>query len=307
MNLPTHADPIGALDGQTPLISARQLRLVQAGADIEASPGQLAFSTRIWAQLSLPYRNPGDVPRWTRQNNAIRMTLTPGPAGYPYGVLPRYLLTWMTTEAVRTGARELDAGPSLAGFLKGLGLDGSGATARRVTDQLHRLATASINIEDIRDNGESWSISGANFHVASRYSFTFSKDRSDQQDERGVVLSEELFNSILASPVPLRAEALRALSGSPMRLDLYTWLAYRMSTLRRPTTVSWGQLGAQFGAEYAKRRQFKAAFLRNLEQVRIIYPQARISVLEAGLRLTPSATHVVRQASSRRSSIPKAS
>lgn len=289
---------LSPLSIQEPLISSRALRLVEASTQIESRPSSLAFSTRIWAQLSLPYRKPADsLPRWSRQNGSITMSLTPGTPGYPYGVIPRYLLTWMTTEAIRTGSRELSAGPSLAKFLRGLGLDGSGATARRVSTQLHRLASASINIEDTRDQGESWSISGANFHITSRYAFTFSKANTEDPPAQ-IVLSEDFFASVMQSPVPLHAEALKALSGSPMRLDMYAWLTYRMAGLSQPTTVTWGQLEAQFGAEYRHRRQFKAAFLKNLEQVRIIYPQAKLTILGSGLRLNPSAPHVSRRQAS---------
>lgn len=43
---------------------------------------------------------------------------------------------------------------------------------------------------------------------------------------------------------------LRALR-SPLALDIYCWLTYRASYLRRPTEIPWTALALQFGAGYA--------------------------------------------------------
>jgi hypothetical protein len=69
-------------------------------------------------QVTLPHRNPGDVPAWSRSNGSLTMTVRPGwdhekqkTLGYPYGSIPRLLLFWLTAEAVRT-AVALSARPS---------------------------------------------------------------------------------------------------------------------------------------------------------------------------------------------------
>ena len=286
-----------ALQGS--VISERQIRLVTLAAEVETTgePPGGHYASRIMAQLSLPYRDPGDVPAWSRRNNAITLTISPGlvPAqdgsrvrGYPYGVIPRYLLTWMTTEAVRTRNRQLCMGDSLGRFLNTLGMNSSGASGRRVLDQLHRLAVASLNVEDARRGEGRWDVAGANFPIASRYDLWFRTGQTPAPDRilgSTLILSEEFYADAVASPVRLRPDVLRALSGSPMRLDMYTWLVYRLRSLGRPSTVSWTQLAEQFGAEYALRRQFKAAFLRNLNEVRLFLPANSFTVLEAGIRL----------------------
>lgn len=278
---------------QEPLLSARQLRMVDAGEQIERYGGELAFSTRIWAQLSLPYRDPGDLPRWRRRNGSITVTITPGSAGYPYGVIARYLLLWISTEAVRTQSRHLDPGATLKAFLRALGQNSSGASARRVIDQLHRLASCSINIEDTRETATSRQITGANLHVASNYVLAFPK-RQDKDATASILLSQEYFEDVISSPVPVYAEAIKALSGSALRLDLYTWLCYRLSLLAKPVTVTWTQLEGQFGAQYRQTRQFKAKLREALDAVKVVYPRARVAVTAAGLRLHPSPTHVSR-------------
>ena len=90
--------------------------------------------------------------------------------------------------------------------------------------------------------------------------------------------------------------ALKALKRSPMALDIYCWLTYRMSYLKRPTQIPWGALQAQFGADYADtpqgRQGFKRGFFRALRSVLTVYP-AKVEEGTQGLKLHPSKTHVL--------------
>jgi hypothetical protein len=92
--------------------------------------------------------------------------------------------------------------------------------------------------------------------------------------------------------VPIDIRALRALRRSPMALDIYCWLTYRMSYLRKPTLIPWFALEAQFGADYSRTRAFREAFLEHLKSVLVIYPGAKVEPLPDGLELRPSPTHV---------------
>ena len=82
--------------------------------------------------------------------------------------------------------------------------------------------------------------------------------------------------------------------GSPLALDLYTWLTHRMSYLRRPTLVPWKGLQAQLGADYARPRDFRRIALARLEDVVGAYPELRIRGEKEGVRLYPSPPHVTR-------------
>ena len=87
----------------------------------------------------------------------------------PYGNLPRLLLAWVCTEAVRTGSRELVLGKSLSKFMRTLGIYNSGGKPQtRLRNQMKRLfgCTVSMIYEDehgeqflssvIADRGEFW-------------------------------------------------------------------------------------------------------------------------------------------------------
>ena len=58
----------------------------------------------------------------------------------PFGNLPRLILAWLCTEAVRTQSRVIVLGTSMAKFLKTLGVyTTSGETQTRLRNQMKRL------------------------------------------------------------------------------------------------------------------------------------------------------------------------
>jgi hypothetical protein len=141
-------------------VTRSQQKLIDVAADIamNADDAEPAFMARELVQCTLPHTNPGNVPLWRRKNGNLTLAIQPGydlktgePVGYPYGTIPRLLLFWMTTEAVRTKNRRLQLGHSLSNFMRELGLIPSSAgagkrsDARRLQTQMRRLLEARIS------------------------------------------------------------------------------------------------------------------------------------------------------------------
>ena len=101
--------------------------------------------------------------------------------------------------------------------------------------------------------------------------------------------------------MPIDLRALKALKGSPLALDIYAWLTYRMNYLREPCLIPWEALQTQFGADYGRLRDFKRKFFRHLGDVLQVYPAVRFCEQSGGLLLRPSPTHLPRAPSTRRS------
>ena len=110
-----------------------ELDRLRAAAEIwDQDLPEVGYLARLFTQTSLPYRDPGDVPAWGRRNGSLSLVVQPGmridqsgkpvSIGYPYGTIPRLLLTWLSTEAVRTQSAELSLGSSLAEFMRSLEL-----------------------------------------------------------------------------------------------------------------------------------------------------------------------------------------
>ncbi len=290
------------------VITGKQLELLRAAVEIEQADakqaGAVGYSARLWAQMALPYRDPGQIPAWIRRNGKLTLKLTPGlvelPGGevtvaYPFGVVPRLLMVWMATEAVRLRDRELVLGPTLSAFMRDLGLTRNGQTISRLRIQVQRLAHASVQVMDQREQ----STRTESFHFASATDLWLTP--KDGQGEAlwpsTITLSHEFFESIVHAPVPvdLRAlTALRAHGGGGLPIDMYTWLAHRMSYLQRSTLVPWAGLAAQFGSQYSpgSQRFFKRDLLKTLPKVLAVYPTAKVTSTADGLLLSPSPTPV---------------
>jgi hypothetical protein len=117
-----------------------KLRLIETAAGIRTEPENVewAFMARQLVQCTLPHRNPGNVPVWSRSNGNLTLGIRPGYElktgkcfGFPYGSVPRLLLFWMVTEAKRTGTRRLELGHSLADFMHLVGLNPDNGSGKR--------------------------------------------------------------------------------------------------------------------------------------------------------------------------------
>ena len=116
----------------------------------EADP-DLGFMARMMALCSLPRTNPGNRIRYTRQNGPYTLYMTAGGGNkLPFGNLPRLLLAWLSTEAVRTQSRVLILGSSLSGFMRKLGMGDDSGSPRgdrtRLRNQMRRLFNAHVQL-----------------------------------------------------------------------------------------------------------------------------------------------------------------
>jgi len=109
-----------------------------------------------------------------------------------------------------------------------------------------------------------------------------------------IVLGQSFFTEVTRSAVPIDLRALDRLKASPFAMHLCTWLTYRMSYLKKTTMIPWESLQAQFGAIYARPRDFRRKAFTQLEEVIRVYPTLRVSQTDTGLRLHPSPPHVQR-------------
>lgn len=300
---PVPGDDTGILSS---LLTSAQLKALNAGLLISEHPDTDELSLAPWflASLSLPYRDPGtELNAWVRQNGNLKITVTPhienGESRFPYGVIPRLLLTWLTTEAARTRSPEIQIAKSLNAFMQKAGIGRGGNQRRAVLDQMQRLFNATIRIESVekvtRDGEELTHKVTRNFQVAEQHELWLKENRGVVESiEWGstVALSPRFYESIKEHSFPVYTEALRALGNSPLRLDIYLFMVNRLYRLKRSTRISWDQLNAQFGGNYKEIRKFRRDFLKNLEVVQVVYPEANFTVNDKFLMLFPSQQHV---------------
>ena len=259
----------------------------------EAEP-DLGFMARLMALCSLPRTNPGNQIRYIRQNGPFALVMTAGgKSKLPFGNLPRLLLAWVSTEAVRTRSHVLVLGDSLSEFMRTLGVYSSaGGVATRLRNQMDRLFNAHVSLiyeDELRK-------ATVNSLIARRTEFWWNPKRPAESTlwKSKIELSEDFFNEIIQHPVPLDMNALTALKRSSLGLDLYLWLVYRTFTLRAPLRLSWRQVYRQFGVDPARAsdkrtvQNFRCEILRELKKIKLAWPGLNYATAPGLLILLPS-------------------
>jgi hypothetical protein len=268
--------------------------LIDAALAIEAEnakeAGALGYMARILTQCTLPHSKVEGT-HFARSNGALELNLVAldPKVGLPFGTVPRLLMAWLTTEAVRNRERTIILGDSLSGFMSELGLVPTGGrwgSITRLRDQSDRLFGCAITAKYTGDHGGGT----RNALIASSTDTWWDAKRPTQRGlwQSSVVLSREFYESATTSPIPVDKRVLAALRRSPMALDIAVWLPYRLSYLERATEIPWQLLELQFGAGYADTRQFKRRFLDQLRKVVALLPDANVEEGERGLWLKPS-------------------
>ena len=289
---------IERLQRETKMDSKNLDKLITEILAIEAESakeaGTIGYMARILTQATIPHKKVlGN--EFTRTNGVFSLSiLSPAKIGLPYGTLPRLLLSWITTEAVRKKTPEIVLGHTLSGFMQELGLIPSGGrwgTITRLRDQMQRLFSSSISCHYEKEAEQGSSLG---FKLAKGYNLWWQQKQPEQAAlwESTVTLSKDFFEEIVNRPVPIDLRALSALKRSPLSLDIYCWLTYRMSYLNKQTIIPWKVLQAQFGADYKRTRDFKKKFINKLRVVRAVYPEAKIEDGDTCLILHPSKPHV---------------
>jgi hypothetical protein len=290
------------------------MRIIQAGSEIRTSPepdpADIAFMARQLVQATLPHTAPkGNPPEWMRRNGNLTLAIRPGYKtdratgkrvclGYPYGTVPRLLLFWITTEALRTGSRRLELGPSLNAFMRDLGLSpstggGPRSDARRLRDQMERLFRATISFEILNGQSQRW----LDMQVAPEGELWWDFCDPEQQGlfNSWIELHERFFQAITNAPVPVDMRALQALKRSPLALDLYAFVCYRAyvaTQTGKAQFITWEQLMEQLGTDYGVVGDFRRKAKAALRKIKTVFPGLKLGSKQGGIEILPGASAV---------------
>ena len=269
---------------------ADQVHQLVSAAEAEPDRG---FMARTMALCSLPRTNPGNRLQYKRVNGPFTLHMIAGGSNkLPFGNFPRLILAWVCTEAVRTQSRLLVLGPSLAKFMRELGVysSGGGNVHTKLRNQMRRLFGCTVSMIYKDEHGEQFVSS----LIAERGEFWWNKpDQSSLWDSK-IYLGEPFFQEIINRPVPIDMNTLTALKRSTLGLDLYLWLTYRTFTLRAPLRLTWRQVYRQFGVDPDRSsdrvtvRNFQRKVLRELKKIKLAWPELNYTTAPGVLVLHPS-------------------
>ena len=290
--------PVAAIRDASPQALHHFTRFDQVNQLVSASEAEpdLGFMARLLTLCSLPRTNPGNRLQYKRVNGPYTLIMTAtGDHKLPYGTLPRLLMAWVSTEAVRTQSPVISLGDSLSEFMRTLGIYSSdGKAYTRLHDQMDRLFNASVRLsyDDERQQVTRYVAS----LIVVRGEYWWDPKRPDNRSlwDSKIQLGAEFFNEVINHPVPLNMNALAALKRSALGLDFYLWLVYRTFALRAPLRLSWPMLYSQFGADPNKASDrvtvdnFRKDSLRELKKIKLAWPELNYATAKGVLILYPS-------------------
>ena len=249
-----------------------------------------------WCQAALPHRRLPDDQGWQVEGDRHCLIVEPGmrrgPAGQPvhvgvpYGSRARLILIYLQSEALRTSSREVTLGKSLRDWLERMRIPVGGKNLNIVREQTERISRCRLTFE-IR-HGNRVGLSNQNIMDSAIFLEPTDEEHQGSLFVSTAKLSEAFYEGLRRHPVPIEEAAIGAISNNSMAIDIYVWLAYRLHSLSKPTTLTWRATKGQFGAGFAAMNNFKRNFLPNLKLALAVYPDAQVDIEERGLVLHPS-------------------
>ena len=256
---------------------------------------ELGFIARSFVMASLPYRTvKGNL--YERCNGNFKLSIV-SPYKIPYGTIPRLLLCFLSTEAVKKRDKEILLGNSLADFMRNLGFSsfsgGSRGNIFRLKDAMKSLFSSTITVS--WENEDEMHSRNMLLVAQSSINYRYWNVRTIEQRhlwESHITLTEEFYREIIEKPIPFDVSTLGMLRTSPLALDIYLWTTFRNSYIRNRTFIPWNNLFNQFGSSSPNTEKglsnFKISFERALERVVRVYPSAkRLRVTLEGLEFFP--------------------
>lgn len=277
-------------------ISKRHLQIVKLAGEISEVPfvtaNSLGFMSRLLLMVNLPYRDPGIETRsWWRKNGNVSLDIVPAYkdgkcVGLPYGSYPRLILAYLITQAVRTKSPEIFLGKTFREFLKLLNINDGGKQYRQLQKQLERTLSASFSWT--YKNEQMWS--RTNIQVSHQSQLWWNPKLRDQQSlwESYIKLNTDFFNEITRRAVPLDFRVLRVLKNSPLGLDLYMFIAWRVFNLQKSVHISWKSLHDQLGGQYVDINVFSRDCRKHLKRIQAIWPELNIKPVTGRLYIAPT-------------------
>lgn len=271
-----------------------------------------SYMPKEFILCTLPHSNPRNQAVWNRRNGNYALNVEAGydadgkSLGIPYGSIPRLLLCWITNEAIANKERKVKLGKSLAEFLADIGLSSSSggkrSSRRALERQILSLCYCKMRFIYHEGNEQRGHEKMRGLSVTDDHEFWWDYTNSGQTSffDSYLTLSEQFYNIIMASPVPLSTEALGAIKKSPLAIDVYAMASHRLFTMtqkgRAVDTIPMPALRTAFGAEYGRSDNFKAALSRALRLIKDkAWPMLNYEVTDKGLMLATSPLTVAPQ------------
>jgi hypothetical protein len=281
---------------------ARRNGLVFLDENTETRPDSVEYQHSLLCALTLPRSNqPGR--EYIREYQGRSLVLEAGslydgskwiPQPLPYGPKARLAFMHICSEAVKAQSRFVEIERSARAFMERIGLDDQGKNYRLFRKQMNALSACRLKLGYTKHDGKA--VSFETKPIEQFEAWITNENGQPALWASCLTLSESFYVDLVKHAVPLSANALRGLSNSALALDYYGIFAYRLHALDKPLFLSWKQLHAQIGQEYADPKDFKKKSLPMIKAALDVYPSAKVEQVKGGLMLKPSPPPIAQQA-----------
>src|SRR5690606_21625849 len=184
-------------------------------------------------------------------------------------------------------------GHSLSEFMGELGLVPTGGrwgSITRLREQIKRLFSCRIAFSITNENTFAFKPQ----EIAEETLLWWDPKAPDQLslEDSYVILSQKFFEEILKNPVPIDMRVLKLLKQSPLALDLYIWLTYRVSYLKEPVSIEWDTLAKQFGSEFKQTKFFAFKVRKHIQKIKGVWLDLKVDTEGNTLTLYPCSPHI---------------
>lgn len=289
--------------GRVPL-TEQALRHAEAfGPMAERDIQPKGYMARELVQCGLPITRPKET-RIVRKNGHLSVVFRSGVGrngediGLPYGAIARFLMVYITTKAIanqgKDNPRRIAITSHLYEFLRELDIPivtGKRGSVKALREQITRLLRCEIafirEVDDETGSRDSYALMPVS--DASDIWWSYKSPQQDSFFESYIELSDKFYQAIVASPVPILLDHLRQLRRSPLAIDFYVWVSYRLFTmnaqkqgvLNLPVPV----LKAQIGSSFERTRDFVKYMNEAIEKVKSVFPALQCQLTTNGFTL----------------------
>ena len=237
------------------------------------------------------------------------------PVVLPYGIYPRLILAWIVTQAMKQKTAKVKLPGSLRAWMLDLGLEYRQAVAKDFMAQLRALFRFRLFVRRLPPSGRDLFVVGegpshpdmddeGNVEIDLKAigidAMIYKRDRKSGRWGGTIQINDVFYQDIIKSPVPISVAGLRWLCPSPLGMDIYVWLTYRMAVMgiqgKKTLGLSWRAIFSQFGVSYPDTaqglRDFRKKFRKQLARVLVVYPAADVQIMKNGVLLTCSPPHI---------------
>jgi len=284
-------------------LSYRQQQVIDAGLAIAANPpggNDLTFMHSIMCQVGLP-RSKVDGFEFERICGGAGLCVRAGKLWdgrqfvqqpLPYGPMPRLVMAYLNTQALRHKSPEIEVGSSAREFLKRLGKDSTGGRTGTYTAFRKQIQALSACSMTLGFNTVTTAITYNGRPITQFKAWLANSDEQGTLWPGTITFSQEYYQTLTGHAVPLDLRAMNALTSSALAMDMYAMLADRLHRINgRALILHWRSLREQLGQEYTgpeADKNFKKKFLPALQKAMAVYPQAKVKKVAGGILMMPS-------------------